>query len=83
MKRIDHILGHLKPSASVTANCTASESFRYTVSDAGLTTEQRRLYETNGFVVIKNLLSTYNALSRPLTLLCPIHIICHFSWHLS
>jgi len=61
MKRVDHIIGHLKPSDDahppIASHTTSSESFKYTVSDFGLTTEQRRFYEANGYVVIKNLLT--------------------------
>lgn len=61
MQRLDHIIGHLKPSDNISTpiatNRTASDSFQYTVSDVGLSTEQRQFYETNGFVVIKKLLT--------------------------
>ena len=38
----------------------AVDSFRYTLDNPTLTPEQRRFYEKNGFLVIKNLVSSEN-----------------------
>ena len=64
--RINVIKRHLSQSENQIKKCESSETstlsynFQYTTSFGNLTTEQRKEYEQNGFVVIRKLVSIDN-----------------------
>eukprot|EP01083_Nonionella_stella_P230118 813815_1 len=57
MDRVSKLLGHLQASPPILQPLKCNNTFEYTMSDGILTTEQRRFYEENGFLVIKKLLN--------------------------
>lgn len=53
-KRLETILGHLKPSVGLKGQPCAS-GLRYTIDGCILTAEQRLAYERDGFIVVPGL----------------------------
>ena len=53
-KRLETILGHLKPSVGL-ATQPCGSGLRYTVDDCILSKEQRLAYERDGFLVVRGL----------------------------
>lgn len=56
-RRLQALLGHLRPAADSPAgvNVSGGASYRYTLDSSVLTPEQRAAYEENGFVVVRRL----------------------------